>query len=687
MERLFQCYDIDAQQSEMSSAPSLKEDEDTECLQQIRNLLSPGYIKELLQVYMNSGKGINQLGNQYQCETKDNKLEHITLQIIEANSGFTVLSIGLCSPKHCNTPESFSTLTAFIDKQFRAADSNSTLEARMINPKLFNTDLNAGAIIMILIIAFLVFLWIAGIIVAYTKIGDKFCESREETKIHERKSKWALALYSFNPFSNLNKIVSVDTEGDKTLWVLNGVRVFSMAWVIIGHSFSSIITTSVSNLQSLGQLFDTFHFGIIGGGMFAVDSFFWLSGFLTFYIITSKMYAKKELKSIGGFIMLYVHRFLRLIFPLAFVQFFMMFLMRYFGSGPLYWQAWNFSNKSCNTYWWSNLVFINNFVPWNIMDSCMSWTWYLANDFQFFAVSPFIIMAYCYNRKIAYIICFILVLISMGLSGVITAIHNVNPMTQARDYDAFSLMYTKPWTRMGPYFLGAVFGFSYFELTMREVYIDLGYTTFNKLYSYLRDSRATSLALAFIGVAITAIFCFPLGSYFNECGNMFDTSLPSNCWGYFPSVLFNTLSRVSFVFGLSLLLLPTFVNRLRIIRGLLCNELFVVLARLSYIAYLLHPIVIFWNYFDAKQGVYASTHDLWFFGIGSVIVTYLLTIPFTLLCEAPFMNLEKYLLMPFKKKQQATKDSFNYVGESQLILNETADGDEEEPTLVLKKFD
>ena len=40
----------------------------------------------------------------------------------------------------------------------------------------------------------------------------------------------------------------------------------------------------------------------------------------------------------------------------------------------------------CVKFWWRNLLNINNFWPESEM--CAAWSWYLANDFQFFCISP-----------------------------------------------------------------------------------------------------------------------------------------------------------------------------------------------------------------------------------------------------------------------------------------------------------
>ena len=54
--------------------------------------------------------------------------------------------------------------------------------------------------------------------------------------------------------------------------------------------------------------------------------------------------------------------------------------------------------------------------------------------------------------------------------------------------------------------------------------------------------------------------------------------------------------------------------------------------------------------FDARQGTYASLLNQWFFGIGCTVITFLVSVPISMMSEVPFMNIEKYILFPEKKK-------------------------------------
>ena len=64
-------------------------------------------------------------------------------------------------------------------------------------------------------------------------------------------------------------------------------------------------------------------------------------------------------------------------------------LSKYFGSGPFYPKD-GFESMYCKNTWWTNALFVNNFVDESKM--CLGVTWYLANDMQFHWISPLILI-------------------------------------------------------------------------------------------------------------------------------------------------------------------------------------------------------------------------------------------------------------------------------------------------------
>ena len=55
----------------------------------------------------------------------------------------------------------------------------------------------------------------------------------------------------------------------------------------------------------------------------------------------------------------------------------------------------------CPKYWWRNFLNINNLWPESEM--CAAWTWYLANDFQFFLFSPIFLVVFTYSPPMSWV--------------------------------------------------------------------------------------------------------------------------------------------------------------------------------------------------------------------------------------------------------------------------------------------
>ena len=88
----------------------------------------------------------------------------------------------------------------------------------------------------------------------YTSLGDAAdlshldSHARAATPPQEQmrsKKSWAQALLAFSFPYNLKRLCSVSGEGDESLSVLNGVRVLSILYVIIGHAYSFALSFSI----------------------------------------------------------------------------------------------------------------------------------------------------------------------------------------------------------------------------------------------------------------------------------------------------------------------------------------------------------------------------------------------------------------------------------------------------------
>lgn len=113
-----------------------------------------------------------------------------------------------------------------------------------------------------------------------------------------------------------------------------------------------------------------------------------------------------------------------------------------------------------------------------------------------------------------------MVVLSMIVNGSLTLAHNVSIFWGGAEhnFDAGNWMYNKPWSRMGAYFVGALFGLAFFEYSSEEKHPELSHTTPSKLFRIFKTSKVTSVISFVFGVGLTAIYVFPLRSFLIECG-------------------------------------------------------------------------------------------------------------------------------------------------------------------------
>ena len=90
-------------------------------------------------------------------------------------------------------------------------------------------------------------------------------------------------------------------------------------------------------------------------------------------------------------LMMYLHRYLRLTPALAVLMCVFMIIPPYLTSGPAAVTKETLTG-TCDKWWWYNILYINNLDVG--AGNCVGWVWYLANDMQFFILSPVFLYAF-----------------------------------------------------------------------------------------------------------------------------------------------------------------------------------------------------------------------------------------------------------------------------------------------------
>ena len=437
----------------------------------------------------------------------------------------------------------------------------------------------------------------------------------------------------FSWYSNTQKMFTVKTSPEP-LDILNGVRFFATCNVVLGHVIVFQLGFPWKNGNAFFDIMESPSVALIYNGLYSVDLFFWLSGFLMGYLILTELVRKDGQIGWG---LLYFHRYWRIVPTVAFMMFFTITLGQYLGNGPL-WYRFDMSGQ-CDQYWWTNLTFLINFVPDGLGNQCVGVTWFLANDFQFFLITPPIMFLYYkYGRKVGWALLSILGLISIICSFAINAFYGYSVcMAGGGNMTFFQNEYTKPYVRVGPYAIGVAMGwifFTYYHYKKTKEVFDIWALTIARAITgnvYIR------YGVFFGGLGLYNFILFIQHSAYADVRNGFTN------WNSGETVMFLGTHRFLIGIALSAILMPVLLGRMPFLREFLGAAVFAPLAKMCFCVYLMHITVLFCILTSTETSVHFSALQSACLTILTILISFFVGYATSMLVEAPCMNLEKIM--------------------------------------------
>jgi len=301
---------------------------------------------------------------------------------------------------------------------------------------------------------------------------------------------------------------------------LHGLKVLTLGYVILGQLLLlGVGLQKTSNaVPALTDFQTSFEATVLLGAFRAVDTFYFISGFLAFYgvirRVESSLGLKGEFKASGSdmeitvyvdaehhkneylcmarakdYVALVGGRWLRLTPLYAGVLFVYVTVAPSMMQGPVA-NGFDKAVALCthDQTWLFNLFYLNSIFPTDASpdSSCMGWTWYLANDFIFYLFVPPLVWVYVQLRAPPapkgdgtlaqksvvewwgdrYWIC-MYPFIALGILWVILngylsywsetqGLYPLDPLYAKH-------LYARPWNRYMPYLVGGVIGLFYYE--------------------------------------------------------------------------------------------------------------------------------------------------------------------------------------------------------------------------------
>jgi peptidoglycan/LPS O-acetylase OafA/YrhL len=514
---------------------------------------------------------------------------------------------------------------------------------------------------------------------AGSQAGDKACAANGEVPSPRlnpvfydplgRSSLIKSAVKCFSLRFNFPRMMTMwgNSEKDGDLAVLNGIRALSACWIIFGNTGSFMAAVGFTNWNDILPpygAFSTWAFQMVPSAEFAVDAFLLISAFLSTQALLKLARAQGGLSvtSLLGFLL---KRAIRIwpVYGAAIMSY--VFLAPLLGKGP-FWYLIERLASNCRSHWWTNLLFVSNFVPGsdNFVSECMGWTYFLSLDMQLVLVVPLLVLAYLSSVMIGSVVTALVFFGGLGAGVWIVLENNLSSILEITTTPSNAYMdfyFTKPWTRAPPYVIGVALSFAWDIVVRRRERWEqqqmknaavaaanesaagvgtgsigsIGWRRFVvRVGRPFRWTRRAQAAVQLFGAAMVLLVVF---------GTVAAYKTVSNPWPAGLTTAYTILSRSIFTFGLSLVIFVCLTHRRNIVARLCAAPGWEFISRLSFAAYLLHPVVMQVCYFQVTQYfryspvMYAS----WF--CSNWLLSLVAASVFFLLIENPCANLAKLL--------------------------------------------
>ncbi|XP_029164426.1 nose resistant to fluoxetine protein 6-like [Nylanderia fulva] len=418
------------------------------------------------------------------------------------------------------------------------------------------------------------------------------------------------ALLSFSLLLNISKVCSLDVGAD-TLAPIHGLKFYTMLWIILVHT--CLLANEISDSKMYRNVAESdFFYQTIGNGTYSVDTFFFLSGclvaFLYYRTMTNKRIKEKSIiKGCRGqllqFLAMMWYRYFRLTpIYLLVIGLIQVSMKWYHDHSVIEFPAMDY--KTCEKFWWRHALYINTYFDMD--DRCMVWSWYLANDTQFYTIGIIILIIGASFLPAAMFIGAFFLITSWITTAIITL--NIKYVPSVIDpFEHYENLYDKPWLRMGPYLVGMATGWYLFKIDCKA--------NMNKI--------------------VIAI------GWFVSCITMFSIvyGLHGTTFGPTLSALYTALSHSGWAMCLAWILIACVTGNGGIANHILSWKYLYPISRLTYCAYLVHPALLRAMILQGESSWHLTHGFVAFMFFGTLVATYAASLFLSLCFEAPVVSL------------------------------------------------
>ena len=288
--------------------------------------------------------------------------------------------------------------------------------------------------------------------------------------------------------------------------------------------------------------------------------------------------------------------------------------------------------NNCENDWPFVLTFLNNLIPFfnKALEGWYYWPYVIPNDVMIHIFFPMLVIIYHKNKVIFWILNLILLLFGFGINAYITLKHSLRVgVLTFENHFLFAYLLNKPYTKFPAVVLGASMGVFYLNWwkyqksdvrTRSEKFIIL---------NCIHKSKCLWILL-YIYSIITMIAVVALPFFAN---------LNGYAWAMVSNAIFFAVSRFFYITSIMAIIIAILIGRGKILKSLLSIYFFTPLSKLTFVVYLIFPLIIGAGYFDTSGDISASFTKAIMSMISNTILCYLFAFFLYLIWQKPIANL------------------------------------------------
>ncbi|XP_064457124.1 nose resistant to fluoxetine protein 6-like [Ornithodoros turicata] len=427
---------------------------------------------------------------------------------------------------------------------------------------------------------------------------------------------------AFSFVANTKKLLN-PRKTRNSLGVLHGLRIISCFWIVLGHTYYLVDIASFiryRRLKTLEDLYTNVPFTVIENFL-PVDTFFFISGLLIIYSSWGKLEQNK-----GKFNVLssFLQRIWRMT-PSYLLAIALFLLLPLAGSGPFWNETMEPLMNNCRNSWWTNALYVSNYLPYEKM--CLLHTWFQAVNMQYYIVSlPLLLLTFKYNN-IGLSVIFTLATLSALATGLVTYFFDLPPalLLMASEWtkalQQLNLVYFQPFTHFGPFCVGLFCGY---------------YLVKNKEVQYKPLTLVIGWAVALIFTTVSLFGVYP-----------YRANIPVDTIVY---AVYAGVHRTMWCLGVAWITVVCETGHGGLINGALSWHGLVPVSNLTYLIYLLHPLVVYAKAASTREIINLDHLTMCYEFMGHSVIAIMLAFIAYVAVEQPFAALKDIV---FRRKPRS----------------------------------